>query len=568
MKRIVYVLIAVSLMLALFPAMTSAHTEEEPFITDLIAGGGNEASAMNVGDILVWNNADTLYIKYVITDAEWCITETHLQVAASLDDIPQKNGNPIPGKFEENDEHDCVTEVPYTYDLTERGWNTDDDLFIAAHAVIQSFVGYEDPNMDNFAAALPAQVTMSVQYPYGGGPAYFPVTTVTGDPLSGAYEGWCVDTDNVIYQNTNYTANVYSSYETLPEGLVEYPENLDLVNWIINQGFVGQPSPGCSGSYTYGDVQRAIWALIEDNQSTSGLGSWSQCRVDEILASAQVNGEGFVPGCEDYVAVILQPVGGQQVVTIAQVTFASVGVPCTPLFQYETAWGFGPGFDGKNWATYIEYTVQGELPEVWPEGGTLSVAYEDLPIGGGNDWDYNDFVVDIDTLATFWGTSTDRDLVQMDFTVRPEAKLAGYTHKMHLDANTFACNGTYELVRDGSLVESGSYNDGTGIDVVLVPNTGSAPNQVMLTISFTGDCQFSFPEWDQNLYHGENLFYDPYLHVNNTGEDIHTGDVRMLTVPVDWQWPTPDANRICNVYPKVTNCYPGPPTFVPSWWTP
>ena len=217
---------------------------------------------------------------------------------------------------------------------------------------------------------------------------------------------------------------------------------------------------------------------------------------------------------------------------------------------------------------YIEYTVQGEIPEVWPEGGTLSVAYEDLSIASGNDWDFNDFVVDIDTVATFWGTSTDRDLVQMDFTVRPEAKLAGYTHRMHLDADTFACNGTYELYRDGSLVESGTYNDGTGIDVILVPNTGSAPNEVLLTISFTGDCQFSFPVWDQNLYHGEKLFYDPYLYVNSTGEDIHTGDVRMLTVPVDWQWPTPDGNPICNVYPKVTNCYPGPPTFVPYWWTP
>jgi hypothetical protein len=154
----------------------------------------------------------------------------------------------------------------------------------------------------------------------------------------------------------------------------------------------------------------------------------------------------------------------------------------------------------------------------------------------------------------------------MDFTIRPEAKMAGYTHVMHLDADTFQCNGTYEIYRDGSLVESGNYNDGTGIDVVLVPNTASYPDEVLLTISFTGNCNFSFPTWDQNLYHGENLFYDPYLHVNNTGEDIHVGDVRMLTVPVDWQWPTPDGNAIWNVYPKVTAG--SPPTFQPYWWTP
>jgi hypothetical protein len=552
-------LVALSLLLVLLPATAAGHTEDNPFVAELLAG-----QTTDVGEIQVWNDGATLYVKYVIDDPDWCITETHLQVATSLDGIPQKKGNPIPGHFEGNDEHNCVTEYLYTYNLN---WGVDTGLYIAAHAVIQSFVGYQDPNLDNFAAALPDQVTMSVQYPTGGGPAYFPVTTVTGDPLTGTYEGWCIDTDNVIYQNTNYTANVFSSYEELPGGLVEYPENLDLVNWIINQGFVGQASI-CGGTYTYGDVQRAIWALIEDNQSTSGLGAWSQCRVDEILAAAYASGEGFMPGCDDYVAVILQPVDGQQVISIAQVTFASVGVPCSPLFEYETAWGAGFDFPGKNWATYLMYVVQGEMPEIWPEGGTLSVAYEDLPINQGNDWDYNDFVVDIDTTATFWGTSTDRDLIQMDFTVRPEAKLAGYTHVMHLDADTFACDGTYELYRDGTLVESGPYNDGTGIDVVLVPNTGSYPNDVLLSIAFVGDCPFSFPVWDQNLYHGENLFYDPYLHVNNTGEDIHTGDVRMLTVPVDWQWPTPDGNRICNVYPKVSNCIPGPPTFVPSWWTP
>jgi hypothetical protein len=360
MKKLVYLLIAVSLMLTLVPAAAFAHTEDEPFVTDLIAGGGNTESAMDVGDVNVWNDDTTLHIKYVITDSAWCITETHLQVATSLDAIPQKNGNPLPGKFEENDEHDCVTEVPYTYSLVDEGCAADADLYIAAHAVVQKAVGYEDPNLDNFAAALPAQVTMSVTYPYDGGPSYFPQTTVSGGTvLDGTYEGWCADTDHDIYQNTNYTANVYSSYETLPAGLVEYPENLDKVNWIINQGFVGQPSSGCSDNYTYADVQRAIWALIEDNQSTSSIGSWPQCRVDEILAAAYSTGEGFTPGCDDQVAVILQPVDPNvQVITIAQVTFASVGVPCEPIFQYETAWGAGLDFPGNNWATYLTYTVQ------------------------------------------------------------------------------------------------------------------------------------------------------------------------------------------------------------------
>jgi hypothetical protein len=134
-----------------------------------------------------------------------------------------------------------------------------------------------------------------------------------------------------------YTANIYSSYEELPISLIEFPENLDLVNWILNQGFVGQPSL-CDGIYTYGDVQRAIWVLVEDNPSASGLDSWSQCRVDEILAAAYANGEGFEPGCGDIIGVILAPVGGEQVIIV------EVVIEC----GCETAWGDGEDFPGKN----------------------------------------------------------------------------------------------------------------------------------------------------------------------------------------------------------------------------
>jgi hypothetical protein len=566
MKRGFNLLFVLACVLALV-STAFTHTEEDPYIVELIAGGGNEKSAIQVGYVKVWNDEDFLYVQYEVTNPDWCLTETHLDIDVGLDLIPQKNGNPIPGHFDFNDEHECISSFTITVPIT---WDPFQPLWIAAHAVVQSFVEYEDPNLENFALALPDQVTMSVQYPYGGGPAYFPQTTVTGDPLTGTYEGWCVDTDNVIYQNTNYTANVYSSYETLPDGSIEYPENLDLVNWIINQGYVGNSS-GCDGTYTYGDVQRAIWALLEDNQSTSGLGAWSQCRVDEILAAAYANGEGFTPGCDDYVAVILVPVGGQQVITIAQVTFASVGVPCVPIFQYETAWGDGLDFPGKNWATYLVYTVQGVIAQAWPEGGVTTVAFEDLPLGDpGSDWDYNDWVADISILATYWGTEYDKVLTQMDFTITPQIKLAGYTHVMHLDSNVFSCDGTFELYSDGNLVDWGDYITGTGIDVVLVPDTGSPPDNVQLVLYFDPGCPFDFSAFDPySSYHGEGLFFDPYIYVNNTGQEIHTGDPRMLTVPTDWEWPA-EAQRIWYKYPKVgavVNPYFGP-IFIPYWWLP
>jgi hypothetical protein len=157
---------------------------------------------------------------------------------------------------------------------------------------------------------LPDKVSMQIPIPpTKGGQAYFQQVIITnGGILNGTYQGWCIDTDaglsigDYVYHNVS----VYCSYDDLPEGLVEFPENLSIVNWIINQDFVGQQST-CNGSYTYGDVQKAIWELLEDNPMGSGLGPWDQCRVDEILEVAIVNGDGFVPECGDKVAIILKP---------------------------------------------------------------------------------------------------------------------------------------------------------------------------------------------------------------------------------------------------------------------
>ena len=296
-------------------AVSMAHTEDKPFITDLIAG-----QTVDVGDVLVWNDGDNLYIKYKIAEDttpldnmdNWAITNTHVHIVKNVDEIPQKNGNPIPGQFTYKNAYYYVDETP-PLAIPLNGWTPGTVLNIAAHADVEVAGGLLGLEM-----YLPDTVTMKVTYPVAGGSAYFPNVSVTGGTiLDGTYSGWCVDTEHVIYQNTNYTANVYSSYETI-EGLVDHPENMDLVNWILNKGYVGKTSPGGYGVYTYGDVQRAIWTLVDDNPSTAGLGSWDQNRVNEILADAQANGEGYEPGCGDIVAVILAPVNSTQVI-IAQV---------------------------------------------------------------------------------------------------------------------------------------------------------------------------------------------------------------------------------------------------------
>ena len=84
-----------------------AHTADAPYVTDLIAGGGDGVGT-DVGEVQVWNDADNLYVKYVVDVTDCFLTETHLAIESSLADIPQtKTGNPKIGKFEFSREYEA-----------------------------------------------------------------------------------------------------------------------------------------------------------------------------------------------------------------------------------------------------------------------------------------------------------------------------------------------------------------------------------------------------------------------------------------------------------------------------
>lgn len=110
-------------------------------------------------------------------------------------------------------------------------------------------------------------------------------------------DAWCVDTDRRFEEATTYIGVLVEPGDPAMGGLIEHAENLDLVVYILNQRYAGKASPNGLGTYTYGDVQRAIWTLVEETLSISGLGAYSQSRVVEILALAMEFGEGFVPLC-------------------------------------------------------------------------------------------------------------------------------------------------------------------------------------------------------------------------------------------------------------------------------
>ncbi|UKO98975.1 SdrD B-like domain-containing protein [Nostoc sp. UHCC 0870] len=185
------------------------------------------------------------------------------------------------------------------------------------------------PLIDDLLQALKStlpdnDVNLVVAFPGAGGdaPSYLDITITNGNFLNGLYDSYCIDANKGILPGQTYQAQVYSSYnDPIPTGIIDKPENLDEVNWLINQQFVGKQSSGGFGSYTSGDIQVAIWNLLENTLNTlpqnifSTVGPFEQSRVDEIVNAALTNGAGFVPGIStdgtpQDIGIIVVPVDG------------------------------------------------------------------------------------------------------------------------------------------------------------------------------------------------------------------------------------------------------------------
>jgi hypothetical protein len=316
-------------------------------VTPLYAGKNTEA-----GQVRVIPSADglTFDVSY-ITFPGFCLVETHLSVTSTLETVPQNSGNPKPGQFIYSTIHSPAV-TAFTYEDIPVA------SYILAHAVTGMVTGYSGYNLAGLAGMLPQTAKIVVDYP--APESYFMTTVSDGGFLDGTYKGWCIDADHYIYPYTQYDVQVYSSYDPVVYDLelVVFPENLDNVNWVLNQGFPGKTAPGGMGTFTYGDIQLAIWTLLEDEHNTAGVGWYSPARVEYIVQEALTTGEGFKPDCGGVVAIILNPVDVSVPVqiTVAQVTIINYHLVCNPLYSgTETAWGMGYDFGGSNWAKYFVF---------------------------------------------------------------------------------------------------------------------------------------------------------------------------------------------------------------------
>jgi hypothetical protein len=168
MKRRVFLLTIVALLAALFPAVAQARMG-----TRLVAGQNQI-----VGWVFVDNDGENLTVTYETRyGLGFCLKETNLHVATSLDGIPQNNGNPTPGHFDYKGEHDCVREVVYTIPLGD--WEPGTELFIAAHAVVGS---WHDPYYEETGWGTVCGNIDNNPFPGSNWANYIPYTVKPLDP--------------------------------------------------------------------------------------------------------------------------------------------------------------------------------------------------------------------------------------------------------------------------------------------------------------------------------------------------------------------------------------------------
>lgn len=355
MKKLVYLSMALVFLVALFPASASAHTEEDPMVVDLLAG-----QTKDIGDVLVWNNTETLYVKFV-SEGD-CFLEIHLQVDEDMfsPDILTKKGNPIPGQFEKSYSNGCFSEHTFTYNLADEGFTAGDNLLIAAHAAL----GREE------AMTFVSNAGDTIY-----GPIYSDI-----QPTEWGLAGSAVRAYNWL----GYTRDL-NDPDQIPECTTNPISSLD---WSWGFGLNPTNSPDIPGVHWISTAPNTeqwpvdSWRKVVESFEVPGYPIEGVLEVNADNYYVASNGEtigsddNIFNGPETYTFYPVEGLNSLEFVTEnwAQGSAANYcdqlrnpnGVTYKGTVSYyadgETAWGCGEDnctdFDGKNWATYFMYTVQ------------------------------------------------------------------------------------------------------------------------------------------------------------------------------------------------------------------
>jgi len=390
---------------------------------------------INVGQVVVTHDETNVYVLYETIDG-WYMTETHLHIARTVEDIPQANGNPIPGLFDYSMIHNPPVQVyEYTVPICSflgGGWSDGDEFVITAHAVVQKQITENglwietawagDSDCYDFSGANWAKYCIcTIQCKLVNCLVEIPASPVIADfhvlnkckfnppevwgfweevdlsnvpsgysVYNGTFAGWCLERskeiDNQLHvppQPEFYSVNLFSSQASNLPGSAAYCD-WERINYILNH-----KHPAASKC----DIQQAIWYFTVP--PFTDLDPLAQEMVDD----AQANGGGYHPGSDwtEIEAVILDA-GPDYQMTFIEAGCIPVEQPCDepcpitpppppppPLPGCETAYAYGgeyatcfidcPEIIPENWGW-----TNGPLPEghyvfdLWAGAGQCNLA--------------------------------------------------------------------------------------------------------------------------------------------------------------------------------------------------
>lgn len=293
-----------------------------PTVVTLLAGQN-----IDVGTVTVANDGVNLYIEYE-TKNSWCMTETHLHVAEDWPEIPQtKKGNPIPGQFDYNMDHDpAVIEYTYTIPLVLYSGTP---LYIAAHAAMQKTI-----------EEAPYYASEVVDAQQGNRKDGTPVRTERSTPEQG-----------LEYETGQSESNFFS----LGFGgciIVEFDCPIrngdgDDVK-IIEDTWGVYPLEEAD---VYASQDGVVWTCLgtADNLTRDSLGIHSIATFD----LGDLNLAMYIK-----IVDITNPYPHLNTADGYDVNAVTALQDCDCI-QEETAWGDGTSFPGPSWGMYFTYEVQG-----------------------------------------------------------------------------------------------------------------------------------------------------------------------------------------------------------------
>jgi uncharacterized repeat protein (TIGR01451 family) len=347
------------------------------------------------------------------------------------------------------------------------------------------------------ALSVPTQATIFGSNPSNNDQSYWGMSI--NDPSDSAlipnatYQDYCIDTGDNMSPGQWYPATVYSSELTASEftlldkysafnSQTNHPNNsltqtglqteLNEINYIDNTIKVGATDPSNTAyTYTYSDIQMAIWMITGQNTNeTAGLNlsQYNQQVSQDIVSQANEYGTNFMPTIGDSIAVILVPEvtgGSQPQITIAEIPLQSAIVNIASV-------------DGQSSSVSTPIPDLTDTKEITAVNGSAVTPESSATINAGGSVDYT-FTVSDSSANPFVGPVSLTDNLSSAFTYTVVSESTGSTFDTSTGvwsiANGLSAGQTDTLVlkATAALNSPGTYTDTL---TSSAPTTNTSPS--------------------------------------------------------------------------------------------